>query len=96
MVEDIRKAEMDVLDKVSQIAEREMGKIKSAISAINAPLKKRGLYFNAMANNKKQRGSGGPYIPAENTFLQEKKVGDKVSRLYETVDDVSYYREVLK
>ncbi len=96
MVEDIRKAEMDVLDKVSQIAEREMGKIKSAISAINAPLRKRGLYFNAMANNKKQRGSGGPYIPAENTFLQEKKVGDKVSRLYETVDDVSYYREVLK
>lgn len=95
MVEDIRKAEVDVLDKVSQIAEKEMGKIKSAISSINVPLKKRGLYFNALANNKKQRGSGGPYIPAENKFLQEKKIGDKVSRLYQTVDDVAYYREVL-
>lgn len=95
MVEDIRKAEVDVLDKVSQIAEKEMGKIKSAISSINVPLKKRGLYFNALANNKKQRGRGGPYIPAENKFLQEKKIGDKVSRLYQTVDDVAYYREVL-
>lgn len=95
MVEDIRKAELDVLDKVSQIAEKEMGKIKSAISSINVPLKKRGLYFNALANNKKQQGSGGPYVPAENKFLQEKKVGDKVSRLYQTVDDVAYYREVM-
>lgn len=96
MVEDIRQAEVDVLDKVSQIAEKEMSKIKSAISSINVPLKKRGLYFNALANNKKQRGSGGPYIPAENKFLQEKKISDKVSRLYQTVDDVAYYREVME
>lgn len=95
IVEDIRKAETDVLDKVSQIAEKEMSKIKSAINSINVPLKKRGLYFNALANNKKQRGSGGPYIPAENKFLQEKKISDKVSRLYQTVDDVAYYREVM-
>lgn len=96
MVEDMRQAEADVLDKVSQIAEKEMSKIKSAISSINVPLKKRGLYFNALANNKKQRGSGGPYIPAENKFLQEKKISDKVSRLYQTVDDVAYYREVME
>ena len=95
MVEDIRAAEMDVLDKVSQIAEEEMSKIKSAISAINEPLKKKGLYFNALANNKKHR-SGGPYVPVDNKFLQEKKVSDKISRLYETVDDVAYYREVLE
>lgn len=95
MVEDIRKAEMDVLDKVSQIADKEMSKIKNTINAINVPLKKHGLYFNALANSKK-RGRGGPYILAENKFLQEKKVGDKVSSLYETVDDVAYYREILE
>ena len=95
MVEDMHAAEMNVLDKVSQIAEGEMSKIKSAISAINAPLKKRGLYFNIMANNKKQAGSGGPYIPEKNEFLKDKKVNDKVSKLYKTVDDVAYYREVL-
>ncbi len=95
MVEDMRAAEMDVLDKVSQIAGNEMNKIKSAINSINSSLKKRGMYFNALANNKKQHGSGGPYIPAENSFLQEKKVNDKVSNLYKTVDDVAYLREVL-
>lgn len=95
MVEDMREAEMNVLDKVSQIAENEMKKIKDAISSINVSLKKRGMYFNASANNKKQQGSGGPYIPEENKFLQEKKVNDKVSNLYKTVDDVAYLREVL-
>ena len=95
MVEDMRSAEMNVLDKVSQIAESEMKKIKDAISSINVSLKKRGMYFNASANNKKQQGSGGPYIPEENKFLQEKKVNDKVSSLYKTVDDVAYLREVL-
>ena len=96
MVEDMRAAEMEVLDKVSQIAESEMKKIKDAINAINAPLKKRGLYFNINANNKKQNGSGGPYIPEKNKFLNEKGVSDKVSKLYKTVDDVAYYREVMK
>ncbi len=95
MVEDMRAAEMDVLDKVSQIAENEMNKIKKAISTINVPLKKRGLYFNASANNKKQNGSGGPYIPEKNQFLKDKKVSDKISKLYKTVDDVAYYREVM-
>ncbi len=95
MVEDMRAAEMNVLDKVSQIAGNEMNKIKNAINSINSSLKKRGMYFNALANNKKQHGSGGPYIPEENKFLQEKKVNDKVSRLYKTVDDVAYLREVL-
>ena len=93
MVEDMREAEMEVLDKVSQIAEKEMNTIKSAISTINAPLKRRGLYFNILGN---KNGSGGPYIPANNHFLQEKKVNDKVSRLYKTVDDVAYYRQVFK
>ncbi len=96
MVEDMREAEMEVIDKVSQIAAKEMNTIKSAISAINVPLKKRGLYFNIWANNKKQNGSGGPYIPTENNFLREKKVNDKVSQLYKDVDDIIYYRQIVK
>lgn len=96
MVEDMREAELEVIDKVSQIAAKEMNSIKSAINAINVPLKKRGLYFNIWANNKKQNGSGGPYIPPENEFLRDKKVNDKVSRLYRDVDDIAYYRQVMK
>ena len=94
MVEDMRAAEIDVIDKVSQIAEREMNKIKNAVKEINAPLKKRGMYFNINANNKKQKGRAYN-IPNNNKFLKEKKVGDKVSKLYKTVDDVAYYREVM-
>ena len=91
MVEDMKEAEINVLDKVSQIAEQEMSKIKTAISAINAPLKKRGMYFNLQANKQQKE----PQVPKENKFLKEKKVNDKVSRLYKTVDDVVYYREVM-
>lgn len=97
MVEDIKKAEMEILEKVAKIADKEIGKIKSAVSAINIPLKKQGLYFNLFANDKRKAGSGGPYIPDEsNKFLQDKAIGDKVVKIFQDVDDLEYYREVMQ
>lgn len=59
------------------------------------PLKKKGLYFNALANDKRKAGSGGPYIPEDNSFLQDKEVSEKVSRIFKAADDLEYYREVM-
>ncbi len=95
-VEDIREAEAEILERVGKIAEKEAAKIKSAVADINVPLKKKGLYFNPLANDKRQAGTGGPYIPADNSFLQDKEVNDKVSAIFKNTDDVEYYREVLK
>ncbi len=95
-VEDIKKAETEILDRVAAIAEKEIGKIKSAVAAVNVPLKKRGLYYNALANDKRKHGAGDPYIPENNKFLQQKDVSDKVSRIFENVDDLEYYREVMQ
>lgn len=94
-VEDIKKAEAEVLERVAKISEKEIGKIKSAVKEINIPLKKKGLYFNALANDKRKGGSGGPYIPEDNSFLQDKEVSEKVSQIFKNVDDLEYYREVM-
>lgn len=94
-VEDIKEAEAEILERVAKISEKEIGKIKSAVKAINVPLKKKGLYFNALANDKRKAGSGGPYIPEDNSFLQDKEISEKVSRIFKAADDLEYYREVM-
>ena len=95
-VEDIREAEAEIIERVSRIAEKEAAKIKRAISDINVPLKKKGLYFNPLANDKRQSATGGPYIPEDNSFLKDKEISDKISSIFKNTDDVEYYREVLK
>ena len=94
-VEDIKEAEDEVLNRVAKIAEKEVAKIKSAVKDINVPLKKKGLYFNVLANDKRKSGSGGPYIPNDNSFLRDTKVSDKISQIFGDVDDLEYYKEVL-
>ena len=94
-VEDIKEAEAEVLNRVAQIAEKEVAKVKSAVKDINVPLKKKGLYFNVLANDKRKTGVGGPYIPNDNSFLKDKEVSDKVSQIFMNVDDLEYYKEVL-
>jgi len=97
LVEDIKQAETEILEKVASIADKEIAKIKSAVTNINGPLKKRGLYFNLLANDKRKGGAGGPYIPDENNkFLQDKEIGEKVSKIFQDVDDLEYYREVMQ
>ena len=93
-VKDIKAAEMDLFNRLESLAMREINKIKSAFSTVNAPLKKQGLYFNPLANSKKKDSKGGVFIPASTSKLQDKKIGDKLTNIYKAVDDLEYYREV--
>jgi len=96
LVEDIKEAENEILDKVTKVTDKELGKIKSALTAINGPLKKRGFYFNALANDKRKAGSGGLFIPVDNKYIQDKEVGDKIEKILKNADDLGYYKEVMQ
>ncbi len=94
-VKEIKQAEMEVLERVQRIADKEIGKIKSAVNSINVSLKNKGLYFNALANSKK-KNSGGPYVPERKNMVRDKQIDAKISKIFESVDDIEYYREVVK
>ena len=96
LVEDIKKAEKEILERVAKIVDKESAKIKSAVASINVPLKKRSMYFNVMANDKRKRGSGGPYIPVDNKYLKDKEVNNKVNKIFQGLDDIEYSKEVMQ
>ena len=95
IIEELKNAEIEVFDKVAQIAGREINKIKSAFASVNKTLKKKGQYFNPLAN-RKNSNVGGPYIPAPNSKLKDKKIQDKMSSIFKAVDDLLHYKEVVK
>ncbi len=90
-----KTAELELLDKVSSIASKEIIKIKEALNAINQPLKQKGLYFNILSRPK-SAGKGGPYIPDRQYFSQDKDIDDKINSIYETVDNIDTYKEGIK
>ena len=94
IIEELKEAEMEVLEKVSQISSKEVGKIKSAFSDINVSLKRQGLYFNPQANRK--NGKGGLFEPEKAPTLKDKKISKKITEIYRDVDDLEYYKEVVQ
>ena len=94
IIEELKEAEMEVLEKVSTISSKEVGKIKSAFKEINVPLKKQGLYFNPQANRKD--GKGGLFEPDKAPKLRDKKISQKITEIYKDVDDLAYYREIVQ
>lgn len=95
-VKQIKSAELEVFSRVEAIALREINKIKSAFSTVNVPLKKQGLYFNPLAGSKKRESSGGPFVPASVSALNDSKINNKIADIYKAADDLEYYREVVK
>lgn len=95
-IKDIKKAEMEVLERIDGVADKEMSKIKSAINSINQALKSKGLYFNALANSKRKNNSGGPYVPDRQNMANDKKLDDKISTIFKNYDDLEYYKEVVQ
>lgn len=93
-VQNIKKAELEVFNKVEAIATKEVNKLKSAFSKANSSLQRKGLYFNPLANSKKRDSKGGTFIPDTISSLQDKDIIEKISKIYKTVDDLEYYREV--
>ena len=95
-VEEIRSAEMEVFERIKSITSKEVQKIKSAFAEINVPLKKQGLYFNALANNKKDGGKGGPYVPDLKAVIKDRQMNESISMIYKNIDDLEYYKEVVQ
>lgn len=94
-LEEIRSAELEVFDRLKNITSKEVQKLKATFNDINAPLKKKGLYFNPLANNKKNGGKGGPYIPDLKTSIKDKKLSEKITGIYKNVEDLQYYRQIV-
>ena len=94
IIDELKEAEKEVLEKVSQISSKEVNKIKSAFKEINVPLKRQGLYFNPQANRK--NGKGGLFEPAKMPKLRDKEISQKITEIYQDVDDLEYYREIVQ
>ncbi|MDD4556982.1 MAG: peptidoglycan DD-metalloendopeptidase family protein [Alphaproteobacteria bacterium] len=92
-VDEIKRAELEVMKKLEEVAGAEVTKIKRAIGTINKPLKDKGLYFNPLAN-KKNKGQGGPYIPTPQ--VKDKKLQEKMSVVFENLENWDYYKEVIQ
>ena len=68
--------------------------MKKALNEVNQSLKEKGLYFNALSH--KKSNSGGPYIPAANILNKETELNDKVSAIFENMEDIDYYKQVIE
>ena len=93
-IQRLEMAEMEILNRVGRLSDKEMSKIKEAISAINKSIKKQNKYFNPLANSKKDSAGGAyePDIPA----VKNNELNKKMQDVFAQVDDLGYYREVMK
>lgn len=92
VIDELREAEMEVLEKVSKIAAKEVGKLKGAFNEINVSLKKNGLYFNPLANRK--NGKGGLFVPEPRPQIKDKRISAKIETIFSDVEDLEYYKKV--
>ena len=93
-IDELKTAELEVLDKIKTLSNKELDKIKGIFSSVNVALKRKNMYFNAMANSKRKDSKGGPYVPLK-IKLDDPRIEDKVSAIFKSVDDIEYYREVM-
>ena len=93
-VKEMREVEMEVFEKVKTLSAKEVEKMKKALKEINEPLKEKGLYFNALSNKKNSKG--GPYIPDKGILSKDKKLNEKVSAIFENMEDLDYYKQVVQ
>ncbi len=95
MVRSLQAFEFDLLQKVETVSNKEIDKLKTTISTVNGELKKRGKYFNPMANSKKN-SRGGEFIPAEMAAGFNEELVKQAQKAYTAVDDITYYQEAMK
>ena len=94
-IEELKTAEIEVFDKVKSLSNKELDKIKGVFSSINGALKRKGLYFNALANSKRKDSKGGPYVP-QKTRINDPKFDNNISQIFKNIDDLQYYKEVMQ
>lgn len=94
-ISSLQAFEMDILAKVENINNKEMDKIKSSLNTMNNELKKRGKYFNPLANSKKD-SKGGLYVPDHLNTTLDKELLSQARKTYGSISDNAYYKSVLK
>lgn len=90
----LENSEMEILNRVDQYSDKEMTKIKEAVSAINKSIKKQNKYFNPLANSKKNN-TGGAYVP-DVPVVDNEELNEKMQKVFSQIDDLNYMKEVLK
>jgi murein DD-endopeptidase MepM/ murein hydrolase activator NlpD len=89
----MENSDQEILNRLERFSDKEIGKIKDAISTINKSIKKQSRYFNPLANSKKNN-IGGVYVPMPT--LENEALSARIQTVLKQVDDVAYMREVLK
>ena len=95
VIRSLQAFEMEILEKVEVLSNKDMDKIKVSISSINGELKRRGKYFNPLANSKKNN-RGGVYVPDYPFLGNNDLMIEQITRTFDAVDDNIYYQEVMK
>ena len=95
VVDSLTDFEIDILKKVEGISSKEIDKVKSSIAVVNNELKKRGKYYNPMANSKKD-SKGGLYVPDKLSSKVSQDLTIQARKTYAVIEDNKYYQESLK
>lgn len=93
-IQRLEASEMEILNRVGKLSDKEMAKIKDAISSINKSIQNQNKYFNPLANSKKD-STGGTYEPDVPVVANE-ALNKKIQEVFTQINDLSYYREVMK
>lgn len=95
VISSLQSFELDVLKKIENISDKEIDKIKSSISTVNSELKKRGKYFNPLANSKKDN-KGGVFVPDSLSVIENDELSNQALKTFSSLDDNRYYKEAMK
>jgi murein DD-endopeptidase MepM/ murein hydrolase activator NlpD len=95
VIASLQEFELDILKKVEGISNKDIEKIKTSLNSINAELKKRGKYFNPLANSKKD-SKGGLFVPEKLSNVDNPLLIAQAKKTFAAVDDSRYYKEALK
>lgn len=95
VITSLQAFELDVLKKIETISDKELDKVKSSISTVNAELKKRGKYFNPLANSKKDN-KGGVFVPDSVSVLENDELSKQAVETFSSLENNLYYKEVMK
>ncbi len=93
-VGEMRRVELEVFKKIESLSDKEINKMKRALNEVNQSLKEKGLYFNSLS--RKRQNAGGPYIPDTGILQKDKELNDKVTAIFENMEDIDYYKQVVE
>ena len=95
VISSLQTFEMEILKKVEDVSQKEIDKVKNSLNIVNKELKKRGKYFNPLANSKKDN-KGGVFIPVSSIEGIDISLTNQASKSFKLLDDSIYYNKSIK